>query len=84
MPIQGARDQAGRSTIRHMASLEGLILDPVYTGKAFYGLIQEIKAGAFQGASDIVFIHTGGLFGLYAQRDELGIQLKSSASGLIE
>ena len=72
------------STIRHMASLEGLILDPVYTGKAFYGLVEEIKAGVFQDASDIVFIHTGGLFGLYAQRDELGIQLKSSASGLIE
>lgn len=72
------------STIRHMASLEGLILDPVYTGKAFYGLVEEIKAGVFQDASDIVYIHTGGLFGLYAQRDELGIQLKSSASGLIE
>jgi D-cysteine desulfhydrase len=72
------------ATIRHMASLEGLILDPVYTGKAFYGLVQEIKAGGFQGASDIVFVHTGGLFGLYAQRDELGLQVNPSAAGLIE
>ena len=72
------------ATIRHMASLEGLILDPVYTGKAFYGLVQEIKAGAYQDASDIVFIHTGGLFGLFAQREELGLQITSSAAGLIE
>lgn len=71
------------STIRHMATLEGLILDPVYTAKAFYGLIQEIKAGTFQDVSDIVFVHTGGLFGLYAQHDKLGLSINSSAAGFI-
>jgi len=61
------------ATIRHLSALEGLILDPVYSGKAFHGLIQEIKAGQFSESSDLVFIHTGGLFGLFAQRDQLGI-----------
>ena len=52
--------------------MEGLILDPVYTGKAFHGLIQDIKQGVYaeQNDRDIVFLHTGGLFGLFAQQDQ--------------
>ena len=61
------------STIRQLAALEGVILDPVYSGKAFHGLLQEIRAGQFDDASDIVFIHTGGLFGLFSQRNQLGL-----------
>ncbi len=57
--------------IRHLARLEGLILDPVYTGKAFHGLCEEVRAGRFGAAGDdVVFVHTGGLFGLFAQRAE--------------
>jgi len=58
-------------TIRSLAKMEGLILDSVYSGKAFHGLIHELKAGRYNNAQDIVFIHTGGLFGLFAQRDQL-------------
>ncbi|HEX4880821.1 MAG TPA: D-cysteine desulfhydrase family protein [Porticoccaceae bacterium] len=61
------------ATIRQLAREEGLILDPVYTGKAFHGLLEEIRAGAFAGTSDLVFIHTGGLFGLFAQSGQLGL-----------
>ena len=61
------------ATIRRLAALEGLILDPVYSGKAFHGMLREIEAGMFRGAEDIVFIHTGGLFGLFAQRHQLGL-----------
>lgn len=57
------------SFILHIAQLEGLILDPVYTGKAMYGLAEEIKKGTFKKDENILFIHTGGLFGLYPQRD---------------
>jgi D-cysteine desulfhydrase len=57
--------------IRRLARLEGLILDPVYTGKAFLGLCEQLRAGRFGAAGDdVVFIHTGGLFGLFAQRAE--------------
>jgi len=48
--------------------MEGLVLDPVYTGKAFYGMLQELAKGRFSGVRDIVFVHTGGIFGLMAQR----------------
>ena len=47
---------------------EGIILDPVYTGKAFDAMLQEIGKGRFQNMSDIVFLHTGGIFGLFPQR----------------
>jgi len=49
--------------IRDLARLEGVILDPVYTGKAMYGLTEEIKKGTFRDYKNILFIHTGGLFG---------------------
>lgn len=58
-------------TIKRVARLEGIVLDPVYTGKAFHGLIQEIRSGRFSRGEDVVFLHTGGLFGLFAQRGQL-------------
>ena len=59
-------------TIRLAAELEGLILDPVYTGKGFYGMLDQIQQGRFSDSDDIVFVHTGGIFGLFAQREQLG------------
>ena len=55
------------SLIEELAALEGVVLDPVYTGKAFYGMLREMEAGRFEGCQDIVFIHTGGLFGVFPQ-----------------
>jgi D-cysteine desulfhydrase len=52
-------------TIALLARVEGVVLDPVYSGKAFDGLLQEIAGGRFAADSDIVFIHTGGVFGLF-------------------
>ncbi len=57
-------------TILRVASLEGLVLDPVYTGKAFHGMLEEIRAGRFDDQRDIIFVHTGGIFGLFPQRRE--------------
>jgi len=58
------------SLIQEIAQLEGLLLDPVYTGKAFYGLIERIKKGEFNSAKDIVFVHTGGMFGVFSHNDK--------------
>ena len=55
------------SLIAELSAMEGLVLDPVYTAKAFYGLLQEIEAGRFEGCRDIVFVHTGGIFGVFPQ-----------------
>jgi len=53
--------------IAQLARLEGVVLDPVYTGKAFGGMIAEIGKGRFEGTRDIVFLHTGGIFGVFPQ-----------------
>lgn len=64
-------------TIAELARLEGLFLDPVYTGKAFHGMVSELmkaergEASGLPGAKDVVFIHTGGLFGLFPQKQGL-------------
>jgi D-cysteine desulfhydrase len=55
-------------TIRLVAQLEGLLLDPVYTGKAMHGLLAELKAGRMSGR--ILFWHTGGAFGLFGRGAE--------------
>ncbi len=58
------------ATIAELARREGLVLDPVYTGKAFHGMLEEIRRGRFAGRRDIIFVHTGGIFGLFPQRGE--------------
>ncbi|MGB5324902.1 MAG: D-cysteine desulfhydrase family protein [Pseudomonadales bacterium] len=58
-------DETVFNTIGELAALEGIVLDPVYTGKAFNGLLREIDAGRFAGAEHLVFVHTGGIFGLF-------------------
>ncbi|MDZ7263574.1 MAG: D-cysteine desulfhydrase family protein [candidate division KSB1 bacterium] len=54
--------------IREIARTTGIILDPVYTAKAFYGLKDQIIRGRFQQDDRILFIHTGGGFGLFPKR----------------
>lgn len=49
---------------------EGIILDPVYSGKAMYGLYNEIRKGTFDKYENILFIHTGGLYGLFPKMDQ--------------
>ena len=54
--------------IKLVAITEGLILDPVYTGKALFGVRDQISKGRFKKGEKILFIHTGGLFGLFPKR----------------
>jgi D-cysteine desulfhydrase family pyridoxal phosphate-dependent enzyme len=56
----------GNDAVNFMARNEGIILDPVYTGKAFAGLLKLNAEGAFDGEENILFIHTGGAGGLFA------------------
>jgi D-cysteine desulfhydrase len=50
------------------ASVEGLLLDPVYTGKAMAGLMDLVRHGQFQDDDNVVFLHTGGSPALFAYR----------------
>lgn len=58
--------EAGNAAVTLLAKEEGLFLDPVYTGKAFAGLIEMAKEGAFKPTDRVLFLHTGGAGGLFA------------------
>jgi L-cysteate sulfo-lyase len=51
--------------VRMLARMEGILLDPVYSGKAMAGLIDLIRKGEFRATERVVFLHTGGAVGLY-------------------
>jgi L-cysteate sulfo-lyase len=53
------------------ARLEGIFLDPVYSGKAMAGLIDLIRKGQFRKDENVVFLHTGGQVGLFGYKDYL-------------
>ena len=56
-----------------LARLEGLLFDPVYSGKALAGMIDYVREGRFTKGQKIVFLHTGGVAGLFAYADILQI-----------
>ena len=56
----------GNAAVALMAAREGLFLDPVYTGKAFAGLIKMAEEGAFRKDDNVLFLHSGGAGGLFA------------------
>jgi D-cysteine desulfhydrase family pyridoxal phosphate-dependent enzyme len=57
--------------VKRTAQLEGLLLDPVYTGKAMAALFDLVRRGRFNTADQVVFWHTGGAPALFAYRDVL-------------
>lgn len=54
-----------------LARLEGILADPVYSGKGLAGMFDLISSGDFANDDNIVFIHTGGSAALFAYRDQL-------------
>lgn len=61
-----------RAAIRLLAATEGLLADPVYTGRALAGLLDMIREGRFRADETVVFWHTGGLPALFAYAAQLG------------
>jgi D-cysteine desulfhydrase len=76
--VRIADDQRGRGygvvtdemieAVRLMASCEGLLLDPVYSGKAFAGVIGDVRSGRYPTGSSVLFLMTGGAAALFAYR----------------
>jgi L-cysteate sulfo-lyase len=52
--------------VKMLASYEGILLDPVYSGKGFAGLIDLVRKGHFKKGENVVFLHTGGSVSLFA------------------
>lgn len=70
-PGYGEPTESMNEAVLMLARLEGLLFDPVYSGKALAGMIDYIRTGRFAGADNIVFLHTGGAAGLFAYADTL-------------
>lgn len=63
-----------KEAIELFARTEGVLLEPTYTGKAAAGMIAAIRRGDFTAEDTVVFVHTGGLPGLFARSGEFGYQ----------
>jgi D-cysteine desulfhydrase len=74
----GIMTRQGEQAIRACALLEGLLLDPVYTGKVMAGLIDLAKRGILAGELPVVFVHTGGLPIIFSFETELGSAIRCS------
>jgi D-cysteine desulfhydrase family pyridoxal phosphate-dependent enzyme len=67
----GVPSDEGMAAIELLARTEGVLLDPVYTGKAFGRLLRDVRDGVLDEGRDVVFVHTGGSPGLFAYTDAL-------------
>ncbi|EPK7359467.1 D-cysteine desulfhydrase [Kluyvera intermedia] len=65
-PGYGIPNDDGMEAVKLLARLEGILLDPVYTGKAMAGLIDGISQKRFKDEGPILFVHTGGAPALFA------------------
>jgi L-cysteate sulfo-lyase len=61
----GLPTEAMSEAVKMLAQYEGILLDPVYSGKGFSGLIDLIRKGHFKKGENVVFLHTGGSISLF-------------------
>ena len=79
IPLNKDYDKAGYGVITHkekvaiheLAREEGIVLDPVYTGRAFYGMLDCLKEKKINPDSNVLFWHTGGLPAIFHYADQL-------------
>jgi D-cysteine desulfhydrase len=75
--MYGVASAEQKALLVKVARKAGLVLDPVYTGKAFAGLVLLGNEGALDGRR-VLFLHTGGLPGLLAQAADLDDAIRSA------
>ena len=69
----GVPTKSMNDAVMMLARLEGILADPVYSGKGLAGMFDLVRGGYFGGAENIVFLHTGGSAALFAYRDLLDL-----------
>lgn len=72
LPGYESPSESGTEAIKLLARTEGLLLDPVYTAKAFAALLHDVRTGKIAKGSNVVFLHTGGATALFAEKQILG------------
>jgi len=83
-PGYGIPTPDGMEALLAFARREGIVLDPVYTGKAAAGMFDHIRRGSIPQGSTVVFIHTGGQPALFAQSRELANHVATSRRVVVE
>lgn len=78
-PQYGECNEGAANAIRLLASTEGILLDPVYTGKAMAGLLDGIKSSRFNTSGPLLFLHTGGAPTLFGYRESVDVTSKKSS-----
>ncbi len=61
--------------LRDVCRSDGIVLDPVYTGKAFYGVVSELRKDPKRFGSAVAFVHTGGIYGLFGASETIATAL---------
>jgi len=74
IPTQGMAD-----AVKLVAEKEGILLDPVYSGKGMAGLIDLVRRGHFKPGENVVFIHTGGAVGLFGYPEAFDLPADAAA-----
>jgi len=69
-PGYGIPTEGTIAAISTLARHEGILLDPVYSGKGMAGLIGQVESGQITAEGDVVFLHTGGAVSLFAYEDQ--------------
>ena len=77
-PGYGRLNDAVGEAIAMAARQEGLLLDPVYSGKTMAGLIDQVRSGVIAAGSRVLYIHTGGLPAIFAYGERLGSWLSEA------
>lgn len=67
----GVMGEPEKEAILLMARAEGILVDPVYTGRALAGLIDLVRRGEIGSSEKVLFWHTGGMPGLFAYSEQL-------------
>ncbi len=73
--VYGVPTTASINAIKLLASSEGILLDPIYSGKAFAGMLDYIKKGIVKESDSVVFVHTGGLPALFVHNQMIISQI---------
>ena len=76
-PAYGVPTPECMEAMRLVAHTEGIVVDPVYSGKGLSGLIGWVREGRLAPSDDVVFIHTGGTPAIFAMTEELVPELRS-------
>ena len=72
----GDPTEAGLDAIIRMAQTEGILLDPVYSGKMFSGFLSHYEAGRWSNGQSILLVHSGGVPALFAYHEEIEMHLR--------